>query len=246
MEIKFQGVIKAVTWRKDILWTNNNSQRCQMMFQGFNIVHVNFEFANISQTCSTVTFFSYSTLLSNTGHQIGLLCLDIDFGEPSLSARRWWWCILLWFSRSVMSVSLWPRGLQPARRLCPWDFRGKSSGVDCHFLFQGIFPNPGIEPSFPAWQANSLPLSHQGSLVMMYTFIKYSLNYFKMQPQNQVRHENVSSEKLRTDIHIANTYHRLLDDLQETNSWQRNEASEGRKSLQASVRLFKADQRGLM
>ena len=74
-------------------------------------------------------------------------------------------------------------------------------------------------------------------------FIKYSL---KIQPQNQVRHENLSSQKLHTDVHIVNTYHILLDDLQETNSWHRNAASEGRESLQASVCLFKADQRGLM
>ena len=24
--------------------------------------------------------------------------------------------------------------------VCPWDFPGKSAGVDCHFLLQGIFP----------------------------------------------------------------------------------------------------------
>ena len=27
----------------------------------------------------------------------------------------------------------------------------------------GDLPNPGIEPGSPAWQVNSLPLSHQGS-----------------------------------------------------------------------------------
>ena len=45
------------------------------------------------------------------------------------------------FSCSVMSDSLWPYGLQPASLLCPWDFPGKSTGMSCHFLFQGIFPN---------------------------------------------------------------------------------------------------------
>ena len=40
---------------------------------------------------------------------------------------------------------LWPRGLQPPRPLCPWDFLGKSTGVDCRFLLQVIF-GPGIEP----------------------------------------------------------------------------------------------------
>ena len=33
----------------------------------------------------------------------------------------------------------------------------------CHVLPQGNLPNPGIEPSFPAWQVDFLPLSHLGS-----------------------------------------------------------------------------------
>ena len=53
-------------------------------------------------------------------------------------------------SCSVMSNSLWPRGLQPARLLCPWVSPGKNTGVDCHALLQGIFPtqvsNPGLFP----------------------------------------------------------------------------------------------------
>ena len=31
------------------------------------------------------------------------------------------------------------------------------------FYSPGNLPNPGIEPVSPAWQVNSLPLSHQGS-----------------------------------------------------------------------------------
>ena len=31
------------------------------------------------------------------------------------------------------------------------------------FSSPGDLPDPGIEPVFPAWQADSLPLSHQGS-----------------------------------------------------------------------------------
>ena len=30
-------------------------------------------------------------------------------------------------------------GLQPARLFCPWDSPGKSTGVGCHALLQGIF-----------------------------------------------------------------------------------------------------------
>ena len=51
--------------------------------------------------------------------------------------RKWKW------SRSVVSNSLWPHGLLPTRLLCPWDFPGNSTGVDCHFLLQGIFPTQG-------------------------------------------------------------------------------------------------------
>ena len=46
---------------------------------------------------------------------------------------------------SVMSDSLRPRGLQPARLLCPWDSPGKNTGVGCHA--PGELPNPGIEPA---------------------------------------------------------------------------------------------------
>ena len=47
------------------------------------------------------------------------------------------WCVCV--SRSVVSHSLWPRGLQPARLLCPLNFPGKNTGVDCHFLLRGSF-----------------------------------------------------------------------------------------------------------
>ena len=44
---------------------------------------------------------------------------------------------------SVVSDSVRPYGLKPARLLCPWDFPGKNTGVGCHFLLQGIFPAQG-------------------------------------------------------------------------------------------------------
>ena len=37
-------------------------------------------------------------------------------------------------SRSVVSDSSRPHGLQPTRLLRPWDFPGKSTGVGCHCL----------------------------------------------------------------------------------------------------------------
>ena len=53
---------------------------------------------------------------------------------------------------------------EPSRLLCPWDSPGKDTGVGWHFLLQGIFLSPGIEPASlvsPALQASSLPLSHR-------------------------------------------------------------------------------------
>ena len=69
-------------------------------------------------------------------------------------------------THSVMSDSLRPHGLQHARFLCPWNFPGKNTGVGCHFLLQGIFPDQGSNSHlllFLLWQVDSLPLSHLGS-----------------------------------------------------------------------------------
>jgi len=59
---------------------------------------------------------------------------------------------------------LWPHGWWPSRLLCPWDFPGKNTGVGCHFLLKGIFLTRRSNWSFLHWQADSLPVDHQGSL----------------------------------------------------------------------------------
>ena len=46
-------------------------------------------------------------------------------------------------SHTVMSDSLPFHGLQPVPLLCPWNSRGKSTGVGCHFLLQGLFLTQG-------------------------------------------------------------------------------------------------------
>ena len=33
--------------------------------------------------------------------------------------------------------------------LCPWDFPGKNTGVDCHSLLQGIFPTQELNLGLP-------------------------------------------------------------------------------------------------
>ena len=67
-------------------------------------------------------------------------------------------------SRSVVSDSLWPHGLDPTRLLCPWNSPGKNSGVSCHFLLQGTFPTQGSNPGhqhcnrlFTNWATREAP-----------------------------------------------------------------------------------------
>ena len=52
----------------------------------------------------------------------------VPFPSPMHESKKWKW------SRSVVSDSSRPHGLQPTRLLCPWDFPGKSTGVGCHCL----------------------------------------------------------------------------------------------------------------
>ena len=52
----------------------------------------------------------------------------LSFPSPMHESEKWKW------SRSVVSNSSRPHGLQPTRLLRPWDFPGKSTGVGCHCL----------------------------------------------------------------------------------------------------------------
>ena len=54
-------------------------------------------------------------------------------------------------------------GPYAARLLCPWGCPGKNARVGGHALLQEIFLTQGLYLLFPALQADSLPLSHQGN-----------------------------------------------------------------------------------
>ena len=54
----------------------------------------------------------------------------LPFPSPVHESEKWKW------SRSVVSNSSRPHGLQPTRLLHPWDFPGKSTGVGCHCLLR--------------------------------------------------------------------------------------------------------------
>ena len=75
--------------------------------------------------------FSCSSACGIFPNQIELLSPTLAAGL--LTTGKWKW------SRSVVSDSLRPHGLEPTRLLRPWDFPGKSTGVGYHCLLQGIF-----------------------------------------------------------------------------------------------------------
>ena len=85
-------------------------------------------------------------------------------------------CNLL--SYTVMSDSLQPHGLWPSRFLCLWNFLGKSIGVSCHFLLQGIFPTQGLNLCplcLLHWQADSL---HRATWEALFDIYIYIVNLF--------------------------------------------------------------------
>ena len=67
-------------------------------------------------------------------------------------SEKWKW------SRSVVSDSSRPRGLQPTRLLCPWDFPDKSPRVGCPCLLwevpassSWVLPSPFRAPCLLLW-----------------------------------------------------------------------------------------------
>ena len=82
----------------------------------------------------------------------------LPFPSPMHESEKWKW------SRSVMSDSSRPHGLQPTRLRRPWDFPGKRTRVGCHrlltskwaFLVAQTVKNPPVmqETQFqsPGWK----------------------------------------------------------------------------------------------
>ena len=80
-------------------------------------------------------------------------------------------------SRSVVSDSLRPHGLLPARLLCPWDSPGKNTGVGCHALLQKVFPTEGSNPGLAHCRQILYLLSQQGSnILFIHSFVNRYLD----------------------------------------------------------------------
>ena len=76
----------------------------------------------------------------------------LPFPSPMHGSEKWKW------SRSVVSDSYRPRGLQPTRLLHPWDFPGRSTGVGCHCLLRtkhDLAPNVSSVEAKKIWSNRS-------------------------------------------------------------------------------------------
>ena len=74
-----------------------------------------------------------------------------------------------------MSNSLQAYGCSlPTRLLYPWNFPGKSTGVGCHFLLQGLFSTQGSNLGLPYCRQTLYRLSHQGRCFFKYLLARSS------------------------------------------------------------------------
>ena len=111
----------------------------------------------------------------------------------------WKWKKVKVKSLSRVRLFATPWAVACSRLLRPWDFLGKSTGVDCHFFLQGIFPTQGSNPGLPHCRQTLYHLSHQGSQI----FCPYSdLNNHSCQSFFQVK----SVYKVCTSCSVAQNF----------------------------------------
>ena len=71
-----------------------------------------------------------------------------------------------------------PHGLQTARLLCPWNSPGKSTGVGCHALLQGIFPTQRLNPGLSHCRWILYQFSHKGNPNHLKAVVIFNYHFF--------------------------------------------------------------------
>ena len=85
---------------------------------------------------------------------------------------------------SVVSDSLQPHGLWPARLRCPWGFSRQEYWSGFPKPSSRDLPNPGIQPRILALQADSLPSEPPGNPRIL-EWVAYPFSKGNSQPRNQ-------------------------------------------------------------
>ena len=108
-----------------VLWMFFSNQLCKLpLIVWKNVLSTLLLLSHVSRVwlCTTPEMAAHqsppSLGFSRQEHWRGL-----PFPSPMHESEKWKW------SRSVVSDSFQPHGVQPTRLLCPWDCPGKSTGV---------------------------------------------------------------------------------------------------------------------
>ena len=99
------------------------------------------------------------------------------------------------FSRSVMSDSFQPQGIQLTRLLFSWNSLGKNIGVGSHSLLQGIFSIQGSNPGHLHCRQILYHLNHQGPPAQGCFGGQNEILYIK-RPSTQLVHNYCSLQSL--------------------------------------------------
>ena len=82
---------------------------------------------------------------------------------------------------------------------CPWDYLGKSTGVCCHALLQGIIPTQGSNPGLPLCRQILYQLSHKGSPRIL-EWVAYPFSSVSSWPRNQTGVSSLQADSLPTEL----------------------------------------------
>ena len=126
----------------------------------------------------------------------------LPFPSPMHESEKWKW------SRSVVSDSSRPHGLQPTRLLSPWNFPGKSTGAGCHFLLQGIFLTQGSNPGLPHCSQMLLPSEPLGkSKQAKYLYIENYKILLKNLKKSQINGKTSHIHGLKDSVWLKCQYY---------------------------------------
>ena len=102
------------------------------------------------------------------------MCIKIHYIHIHMPVHIWICvcahCCCCWVTQSCLTVTPWTVAPQAPLSM---GFSRKECWSGSHALLQGGLPDPGIKLGSPAVQADSLPLSHQGSPCMCIYMNKY-------------------------------------------------------------------------
>ena len=116
--------------------------------------------------------------------------LDDPVWRAKVMMGIWSYCEISPFLYTVlclaMSDSLQSHGQRSLAGYSPWDSLGKSTGVGCHALHQGVCPTQGSNPGLLHCRQILYHLNHQGSPILYSTGKKKSfyLNHTQLPSAN--------------------------------------------------------------